>query len=179
MTQKLNNSDAVNFLKRIFFLYTEWWLGTKYPRFLTMMLEKTLESSLGSKVIKSVSPKGNQSWIFIGRTDAEAEAPILWPPDTKSWLIGKDPDSGKDWRQKEKGTPEDEIVGWHHQLNEHEFEQALRDGEGERSLGCCISWGHKEWDRIDWLNNNNNPRYLLSCLRQTSSLARRRIYQIY
>ena len=157
MTQKLNSSDAVNFLERILFLYTEWWLGTKYPHFWTMILEKTLESSLGSKVIKSVCPKGNQSWIFIGKADAEAEAPILWLPDTKSWVIGKDPDSGKDWRQKEKGTPEDEMIGWHHRLNGHEFEQALRDGEGHRSLACCSSRGHKESVTTDWLNNN--PRF--------------------
>ena len=90
--------------------------------FWTVMLEKTLESPLGCKEIKLVNPKGNQTWIFIGRTDAVAEAPILWPPDTKSWLIGKDPDAGKDWRQEEKGMTEDEMVGWHHRLNGHEFE---------------------------------------------------------
>ena len=86
------------------------------------MLEKTLESPLDSKDIKPVDPKGNQSWIVTGRTDAEAEAPILWPPDAKNWLIGKDPDAGKDWRQEEKGTTEDEMAGWHHWLNGHEFE---------------------------------------------------------
>ena len=90
--------------------------------FWTLVLEKTLESPLDSKEIQLVHPKGNQSWIFIGRTDAEAEAPILWPPDAKTWLIGKDPDAGKDWRQEEKGTTEDEAVGWHHQLDGHEFE---------------------------------------------------------
>ena len=87
-----------------------------------MVLEKTLESLLDSKEIKPVNLKGNQSWIFIGRTDAEAEAPILWPPDVKNWLTGKDPDAGKDWSQEEKGTTEDEMVGWHHQLNGHESE---------------------------------------------------------
>ena len=87
-----------------------------------LVLEKIPESPLNSKEIKPVNPKGNQSWIFIGRTDAEAEAPILWPPDTKGWLIGKDPDAGKDWRQEEKGTTEDEMVGWHHWLDGHEFE---------------------------------------------------------
>ena len=87
-----------------------------------MVLEKTLDSSLDSKEIKPANPKGNQPWIFIGRTDAEAEAPILWPPDVKSRLIGKDLDAGKDWRQEEKGTGEDEMVGWQHQLNEDEFE---------------------------------------------------------
>ena len=87
-----------------------------------MVLEKTLESPLDSEDIKPVDPKGNQSWIVTGRTDAEAEAPILWPPDEKNWLTGKDPDAGKDWRQEEKGMAEDEMAGWHHWLNEHEFE---------------------------------------------------------
>ena len=90
--------------------------------FWTVVLEKTLESLLDCKEIQLVHPKGNQSWIFIGRTDAEAEAPVLWSPDAKSWLTGKDPDAGKDWRQEEKGTTEDEMVGWHHRLNGHEFE---------------------------------------------------------
>ena len=98
--------------------------------FWTVVLEKTLESPLDCKEIQPVHPKWNQSWIFFGRTDAEAEAPILWPPDTKRRLIGKDLDAGEDWRQKEKGTTEDKIVGWHHLLNGHEFEQALGDGEG-------------------------------------------------
>ena len=93
----------------------------------TVVLEKALESPLDCKEFKPVNPKGNQHWIFIGRTDAEVEAPILWPPDVKSWLTGKDPDAGEDWRQ-EKGTAEDEMIGWHHWLNEHEFEQALGDG---------------------------------------------------
>jgi len=93
--------------------------------FLTVVLEKTLKSPLDCKEIKPVHPKGNQSWILTGRTDAEAEASILWPPDAKSWLISKDSDAGKDWWQEEKGTTEDEMVGWHHQLNGHEFEQAL------------------------------------------------------
>ena len=95
-----------------------------------MVLEKTLKCPLDSKEIKSVNPKGNQSWIFIGRTDDEAETPILWPPDVKNWLIGKDPDVGKDWRQEEKGTAEDEMVEWHHQLDVHEFEQAPGVGDG-------------------------------------------------
>ena len=114
--------------------------------FWTVMLEKTLESPLDSKEIKSVNPKGNQPWIFIGRTDAEAEAPILWPPDAKSWLFGKDPDAGKDWRQEKKGMTEDEIVGWHHRLNRHEFEQTLGDSEGQGSLVCWSPWAHKELD---------------------------------
>ena len=92
-----------------------------------MVLEKTLETPMDCKEIKPVHPKGNQSWIFIGKTDAEAETPIFWPPDVKNWLIGKDPDAGKDWRQEEKGPTEDEMVGWHHWLNAHEFEQTLGD----------------------------------------------------
>ena len=95
--------------------------------FWTMVLEKTLESLSDCKKIKPVNLKGNQSWIFIGRIDAEAEAPILWPPDVNNWLTGKDPDAGKDWRQEEKGTTEDEMVGWHHELNGHEFEQILTE----------------------------------------------------
>ena len=102
--------------------------------FWTMVLEKTLESPLDCKVIKPVHPKGNQSWIFIGRTDAEAAVPILWPCDVKSQLIGKDPDAGEVWRQEEKGTTEDEIVGWHHWLNGHKFEESLGDDDGQRSL---------------------------------------------
>ena len=95
------------------------------------MLEKTLESPLDCKEIQPVHPKGDQSWMFIGRTDAKAEAPILWPPDAKNWLIWKDPDAGKDWRQEEKGTTEDEIVGWYYQLNRHEFEQAPGVSDGQ------------------------------------------------
>ena len=90
--------------------------------FWTVMLEKTLESALDSKEIQPVHPKGDQSWIFIGKTDAEAETPVLWPRDVKNWLIGKDPDAGEDWGQEEKGTPEDEMIGWHHRLDGHEFE---------------------------------------------------------
>ena len=109
--------------------------------FWTTILERTLESPLGCKEIKPINPQGNQPWIFIGRTDAEAEAPILWPLDMKSWLIRKDPDAGKDWRQEEKGMTEDEVVGWHHLLNGHEFAQALGIGEGQGSLVCCSAWG--------------------------------------
>ena len=111
--------------------------------FWTVALEKTLESPLDCKVIKPVNPKGNKSWIFIRRTEAEAEAPILWTPDVKNWLIGQDPDAGKDWRQQEKGTTNDEMVGWHHQLNGHEFEQVPGDAEGWGSLACCNPWGHR------------------------------------
>ena len=111
-----------------------------------------LDSILECKEIKLANPKENQSWIFIGRTDAEAETPILWPPDVKNWLIGKDSDARKDWRQEEKGTTEDEMVGWHHWLHGHEFEQALGDGEGQGSLGHCSPWGHKESDMTERLN---------------------------
>ena len=114
------------------------------------------ESPLDSKEIKPVNPKGNQLWIFIGRTDAEAEAPILWPSDAKSQLIGKDPDAGKDWKQREKGVTEDEMVGWHNGLNGLDFEQTLGDGEGQGSLVCCSPWGGKECDMIELLNNNSN-----------------------
>ena len=133
--------------------------------FWTVVLEKTLENPLDYK-IKPVNPKGNQPWIFIGRTDAETEAPILWLCDVKSRLFRKDPDAGKDWRQEEKGITEDEIVGWHHWLNGHEFAQTLGDGEGQRSLVCCSPWGHKESDMTQRLNNNNNPcmQWVLSCV---------------
>ena len=120
------------------------------------MLEKTLESPLDCKEIKSVDPKGNQPWIFIRKTDVEAEAPMLWTHDVKSWLIGKDPDAGKDWGQEEKGATEDEMVGWNHQLKGLEFEQAPGDSEELGSLVCCIPWGLKESDTTYQLNNNNN-----------------------
>ena len=108
------------------------------------MLEKTLQSPLDSKEIQLVHPKENQSWMFIGRTDAEAETPILWLPDVKNGPIGKDPDAGKDWRQEEKGMTEDEMVGWHHWLDGHEFEQAPGAGEGQGGLTCCSLWGCKQ-----------------------------------
>ena len=121
--------------------------------FQTVLVEKTLESSLDSKEIKPVNPKGNQPWIFIGRTDAEAEAPIFWPPDAKSQLIGKDPDAGKDWRQEEKGTTEDEMVGWHHWLKRHEIKQTPGDGEGQGRLVWYSPWCCKELDMTEQLNN--------------------------
>ena len=120
--------------------------------FWTVLLEETLESLLNSKKIQPVHSKGNQSWIYIGRTYAEAEAPILWPPDGKNWFIGKDPDAGKEWRQEEKGTTEDEMVEWHHQLDEHEFEQAPGIGDGQGGLACCSPWDHKVLDTTEWLN---------------------------
>ena len=119
--------------------------------FWTVVLEKTLESPLDCKEIQPVNPKGNQPWIFIKRTDVEAEAPILWPPDAKSWLIRKDPDAEKDWRQEKKGTTEDEMVGWHHWLDGHEFEQAPGNGEGQRRLACRSPWVTKSRTRLsDW-----------------------------
>ena len=125
--------------------------------FRTVVLEKTLEGPLDSKEIKPVNPKGNQFCIFTGRTDAEAQASILWPPDAKSLLIGKDPDAGRDWGQKEKGATEYEMVGWHHRtkfINEHEFEQTRGDGEEQGSLACCVHGGHKESDMTEQPNDN-------------------------
>ena len=113
---------------------------------------RLFESPLDCKEIQPVNPRGNQSWIFIGRTDAEAETPILWPPDVKNWLIEKDPDAGKDWRQEEKGTAEDEMVGRHHRFDGREFEQALGVGDGQGSLACFSPWGCKQWDMTEWLN---------------------------
>ena len=120
--------------------------------FQTVVLENTLESPLDCKEIQPVNPKENQPWIYTGRTDAKADAPIFWPPDAKSLLIGKDPDAGKDWGQEEKGMTEDEMVGWHHWLNGHEFEQALGDSEGQGSMACCSSQGRKELDTTEQLN---------------------------
>ena len=130
--------------------------------FSTVVLEKTLESPLDSKEIKPVDPKGNQSWIFAGRTDAEAETPILWPPDAKNWLIGRDPDAGKDWGQEEKGVTDDEMVRWHYQLNGHEFEQTLGNGEGQRNLVYCSPWGLRV--RQDWVTEQHlsNLKFFLS-----------------
>ena len=135
--------------------------------FWTVVLEKTLESPLGYKEIKPVNPKGNQSWIFTETTDAEIltemiEARILWSPDAKNWLIGKDPDAGKDWRQEEKGMTEDEMVGWHHRLDGHEFEQAPGGDDGQGSLASCSPWGHRV--RHDWATEVN---WWQSCSIQT------------
>ena len=120
--------------------------------FWTVVLEKTLESPLVYKEIQPVHAKGDQSWVFIGRTDNKTETLILRLPIVKNWLIGKDPDAGKGWRQEEKGVTEDEMVGWHHQLDGHEFEQALGVDDGQGSLVCCSPWGHKESDMIERLN---------------------------
>ena len=117
-----------------------------------MVLEKTLESPLDCKEIQPVHPKGDQSWVFIGKADAEAETPKLWPPHKKSWLIGKDSDAGRDWGQEEKGTTEDEMAGWHHRIDGHEFELTPGVGDGQGALACCDSWGRKESDMTEQLN---------------------------
>ena len=131
--------------------YKESW-ALKNWCFWTMVLEKTLESPLDCKEIQPVHPKGDQSWIFSGRTDAEAETPVLWPLDSKNSLTSSDPDAGKVWRSEEKGTTEDAMVGWHHWLDGHEFEQALGVGDGQGSLTCCSPWGRKDSDTNEWLN---------------------------
>ena len=132
--------------------YKESW-ALKNWCFWTVVLEKTLESPLDCKEIQPVHPKGDQSWVFIGRTDVEAETPVLWPPHAKSWLSGKDPDAEKDWGQEEKGMTEDEMVGWHHWLNGHRFGWTPGVGDEQGGLACCCSWGHKESDtaeRLSW-----------------------------
>ena len=131
--------------------HKESWAPKKWC-FWTAVMEKTLESPLYCKEIQSVYPKGTQSWIFVGRTDAKAETPVLWPHDVKNWLIRKDPDAGKDRRWEEKGTTEDEMVGWHHWLNEHEFEQAPGLCDGQGGLVCCSPLGGKELDTTEQLN---------------------------
>ena len=152
--------------------YKESW-APKNCCFWTVVLEKTLESPLDCKEIQPVDSKGNQSWIFIGRTDAEAEAPIFWPPDAKNWLLGKDPDAGKDWRQEEKGMTEDEMVGWHHWLDGHEFEQALGVRDGQGSLVCCSPWDHKEletlsnWTELDDCNRSSD-QICKNCMQELS-----------
>ena len=120
--------------------------------FWTVVLEKTLESPLDCKEIQPVHSKGDQPWVFFGRTDVETETSVLWPPDAKSWLIWKDPDAGKDWSWEEKVTTEDEMVGWHHWLNGHEFGWTPGVGDGQRGLACWSPWGHKESDMTEWLN---------------------------
>ena len=122
-----------------------WW-------FWTVVLEKTLESPLDCKEIQPVHSEGDQPWDFFGRNDAKAETPVLWPPHAKSWLIGKDFHAGSDWAQEEKGTTEDEMVGWHHWLDGHEFEWTPGAGDGQGGLACCDSWGLKESDTTEWLN---------------------------
>ena len=123
--------------------------------FQTVMLEKTLESPLDYKKIKSVHPKGNQPWLFIERTGAEAKVPILWPPDVKSWLIGKNPDAVKDWRQKEKRAAEDEMVGWHHWFTEHSFSKLWEIVKGSDAQCCAVHGVTKSWTQLKRLNNSN------------------------
>ena len=131
------------------------------PKFQTVVLEKTLESPSDCKKIQPVHPQGNQSWIFTGRTDAEAETLMLWPPDAKNWLIGKDPDVGKYWRKEEKGTTEEEMAGWHHRLNGHELEHTPGAGDGQGSLACQSPWGCKELDTTEQLNwTEPMPKFL-------------------
>ena len=138
------------------------WLGSQGPhckvsRFYFLLakavvLEKTLEGPLDCKEIQPVHSKGDQPRVFFGRNDAKAETPVLWPPHVKSWLIGNDPDAGRDWGQEEEGMTEDEMAGWHHQLDGHEFEWTPGDGDGQGGLECCDSWGRKESDTTEWLN---------------------------
>ena len=123
-----------------------WW-------FWTVVLEKTLESPMDCKEIQPVHSKGDQSWVFIGRTEAKAETPILWPPRVKSWLIGKSPDAGRNWRQEEKRMTEDEMAGWHHRLDGRESEWTSGVGDGQGGLVCCSSWSCKESDMTEHLNN--------------------------
>ena len=130
--------------------YKETWAQKNWC-FWTVVLEKTLASPLDCKEIQLVPPKGDQSWVSFGRTDVEAETTIFWPPDAKSWLIWKDLDAGKDWGQ-EKGMTEDEMAGWHHWLNAHEFEWTLGVGDGQGGLACCNSWGRKESNTSEQLN---------------------------
>ena len=149
--------------------YKESWVQKNWC-FWTVVLEKTLESPFDCKEIQPVHSKGDQFWVFIGRTDAEAETPVLWPHHMKSWLIGKEPDAGRDWMQEVKGTTEDEMAGGHHQLNAHEFGWTLGVGDGQGGLACCDSWGHKESDMTEQLNWTEHMSisitlvFLLPCL---------------
>ena len=148
--------------------YKESWVPKNWW-FWTVVLEKTLESPLDCKEIQPVHPKADQSWVFIERTDVEAETPILWPPDAKSWLIWKDPVAGKAWGQEEKGTTEDEMVGWHHRLNGHGFGWTLGVGDGQGGLACCSSGGHKESDtneRLNWTERILWKNFWLSWISQ-------------
>ena len=147
--------------------------------FWTVVLEKTLESPSNCREIHLVHPKGNESWIFIGRTDVEAETPGFWPPDAKNWLIGKAPDAGKGRRWEEKGTTEDEMVGWHHWFNGHKFEQTLGVGDGQGSLVYCSPWGHIEsytteqlnWTELNWcLITSHLPKMECTALKSFSEL---------
>ena len=140
----------------------ESWAPKNWCFWTVVLLEKTLESPLNCKEIQPVHSKGDQSWVFFGRTDAKAETPILWPPHAKSWPIGKDSDDGRDWGQEEKGTTEDEMARWHHRLNWREFEWTPGVGDGQGGLACCDSWGRKESDTAERLNWRGNSSYLTS-----------------
>ena len=142
--------------------YKESWVLKNWC-FWTVVLEKTLDSPMDCKEIQPVHPKGDQSWVFFGRPDVEAETPILWPPDAKSWLIWKDPDAGRDWRQEEKGTTEDEMVGWHHWLNGHGFGWTPGVDDGQGGLACCSSWGHKVSDTTEWTELKSLQLYPTLC----------------
>ena len=135
-------------------------LSTKELMLWTVVLEKTLESPLDCKEIQPVHSEGDQSWVFFGRNDAKAETPVLWPPHAKSWLIGKDSDARRDWGQEEKGMTEAEITGWHHWLDEREFEWIPGVGDGQGGLACCSSWGRKESDTTEWLNWTEGSLYI-------------------
>ena len=158
LLHNLHDQALADLFIPIFYDFLHWSLTNHiYPKnwcFQVVVLEKTLESPLDCKEIKPVNPKGNQSWIFTGRTDAKAEALTLWPPDVKSQLTGKDPDAGKDWGKEEKGVTEDEMVGWHHWLNGHEFEQTQGDSEGQGSLVCCSPQSLKELNKTEQLIKN-------------------------
>ena len=143
--------------------YKESWVPKNWCLW-TVVLEKTLESPLDCKEIQPVHPKGDHSWVFIGRTDVEAETPIVWPLDVKSWFIWKDLDAGKDWRQEEKGTTEDEMVAWHHWLNEHEIGWTLGVDDGQGGLAYCCSWGFKESGMTEWLNLSEMNRNFVCSL---------------
>ena len=138
--------------------YKETWVPKNWY-FWTVVLEKTLESPLDCKEIQPVQSEGDQPWDFFGRNDAKAETPVLWPPHAKSWLIGRDSDSGRDWAQEEKGTTEDEMAGWHHWLNGRESEWTPGVGDGQGSLVCCSSWGCRESDTTEWLHSLKFRRY--------------------
>ena len=140
----------VSCIASIFFTIGATREAPKYSR--TVVLEKTLKSSLDCKKIQPVHSEGDQPWDFFGGNDAKAETPVLWPPHEKSWLFGKDSDVGRDWVQEEKGTTEDEMAGWHHWLDGRESEWTLRAGDGQGGLVCCDSWGRKESDTTEWLN---------------------------